>query len=157
MFKEISILKGIHPGFVLERKLKERKLSKSRFALSIKEYPQTIGSITKGKRGMNTPLALKIEKALGLEEGYFMLLQVFYDIREAKRKEYGNSHPDLSRFRPALFWDTDISKIDWHEQQRAVIERILERGNAKEKKEINQFYGEATVQEIAKQMTSKNA
>ena len=27
---------------------------------------------------MNTPLALKLEKALGLEEGYFVLLLRFY-------------------------------------------------------------------------------
>ena len=36
---------------------------------------------------MNTPLALKIENALGLEEGYFMILQVFYDIEEEKKRQ----------------------------------------------------------------------
>ena len=86
MKQEISILKGLHPGFVLEQELKKRKLSKGRFAISINEFPQTLGAVTRGKRNMNTPLALKIEQALGIEEGYFMTLQVFYEIKEEKRK-----------------------------------------------------------------------
>lgn len=150
---ELQLLKGVHPGIVLQRKLKERKLSKGPFALSINEYPQTLSAITKAKRGMNTPLALKIEKALGLEEGYFMLLQVYYDIKEEKRRQQNHQHPDLTKLRPGLFWDTDIKKIDWNGQRRAVIERVLERGNEKEKREIQRFYGLETVQQIAAKMT----
>jgi hypothetical protein len=41
-----------------------------------------------------------------------------------------------------LFWDTDINGIDWFGQRRAVIERVIERGNDEEKAEIRRFYGE---------------
>lgn len=157
MLNEISILKGVHPGIVLERKLKERKLAKGPFALSINEYPQTLGAITKGKRGMNTALAMKIERALGLEEGYLMMLQVFYEIKEEKRRQQENSSPDLSRIRRGLFWDTDVTKIDWQAQRHAVIERILERGNDEEKAEIRRFYGASVVQEIADELKGKHA
>lgn len=157
MINELSVLKGIHPGIALDRKLKERKLSKGPFALSINEYPQTLGAITKGKRNMNTLLALKIEHALGLEEGYFMTLQIYYEIKEAKRRQNKHLHPDLSRIRPGLFWDTDIKKIDWHGQQLAVIERIFERGNEEEKAEIKRFYGEPLVKEITEKLTSGHA
>jgi antitoxin HigA-1 len=157
MQNEISILKGIHPGIVLDRKLKERKLAKGPFALSINEYPQTLGAITNGKRGMNTALALKIERALGLEEGYLMILQIFYEIKEEKRRQDVNYHPDFSRIRRGLFWDTDINKIDWQVQRRAVIERILERGNDEEKDEIKRFYGESAVQEIADKIKGQHA
>src|ERR1700738_3668434 len=132
MQQELTILKGIHPGFVLERKLKEKHLSKGRFALSVDEYPQTLTAITKGKRNMNTTLALKIEEALGLEEGYFMTLQVFYDIKQEKQKRE-KQKPDLSIIRPAIFWDTNMEKIDWQRQYKAVIMRVFERGNKKEK------------------------
>lgn len=148
--QEIAILKGIHPGIVLERKLKEKKISKGPFALSINEYPQTLGAITKGKRNMNTPLALKIEQALGLEEGYFMTLQIYYEIKEEKRKQQEKSRPDLSKLRPGIFWDTDMSKIDWHRQSKAVIQRVFERGNSEEKAEITRFYGEPAVNEVIK-------
>lgn len=125
---------------VLERKLKEHHLKKGPFALSINEYPQTLTAITKGKRDMNLALSMKIEEALGLEEGYFMLLQLYHDIRQEKLKS-NMPKPDLAKFRKALFWDTDISKIDWQRQYKAVIRRVFERGNGREKAEISRFYG----------------
>jgi antitoxin HigA-1 len=158
MFKEISIIKGIHPGLILERKLREKKLKKSRFAITIREYPQTLTAITKGKRGMNPALALKIEEALGLEEGYLMVLQAFYDMKKEKvRRHSSNGSPDLSKLRPGLFWDTDINGIDWLGQKRAVIERVIERGNDEEKGEIKRFYGEKAFNKIAGALTLKHA
>jgi antitoxin HigA-1 len=146
----IQIIKGIHPGFILERELKKRHLRKKNFALSVNEFPQTLGAITKGKRNMNTALALKIEKSLGLEEGYLMILQVYYDIEQEKRKEHSEK-PDLTKLNPALFWDTQIDKINWIKQKKAVIKRVFERGNDIEKQEIMRFYGENVVNEILNQ------
>ena len=157
MDKELFFIKGIHPGVILDRKLKERNLRKGKFALSLNEYPQTLGDITKGKRGMNTSLALKIEHALGIEEGFFMTLQIFYEIREEKRKQQEDRHPDLSKLRPGLFWDTDIKKIDWSRQRKAVIQRIFERGNDTEKAEIKRFYGDSIIQEVSRKIARDHA
>ncbi|MEO5645661.1 MAG: hypothetical protein ABIQ40_10650 [Bacteroidia bacterium] len=101
---------------------------------------------------MNTSLALKIENALGLEEGFFMMLQLFFDIEQEKRKL--TKHPDLSKLRPILFWDTKIEMINWGKYKRSVIERVFERGNEIEKEEITRFYGKATVEEILKKNES---
>lgn len=147
MKSDLKILKGIHPGFALERELEKRHLRKGAFALSLQEYPQTLTAITKGKRGMNTALAMKIEKALGLEEGYFMILQVFYDIEEEKKKQNIN-RTNLPQLRPVLFWDTKINTIDWEKQKKAIIKRVFERGNDQEKNEIIRFYGSKTVDAI---------
>lgn len=151
---KLEILKGLHPGIALGYELGKRKLSKGRFALSINEYPQTLGAITKGKRDMNTPLALRIEHALGIEEGYFMTLQVFYDIKEEKRKQQGNAKPDLTKLRPILFWDTSMDKIDWQQQKKAIVKRVFERGNEEEKNEITRFYG---ADAIALALSNNNA
>lgn len=148
MKSELQLLKGIHPGFVLERELEKRHLRKGAFALSLQEYPQTLTAITKGKRGMNTTLSLKIENALGLEEGYFMILQVFHDIVQEKRKQ--RSTMALPKLRSVLFWDTRMSAIDWEKQKKAVIKRVFERGNDMEKKEIIRYYGAKTVDAILK-------
>ncbi len=147
----IDIIKGIHPGFVLERELKKRNLGKGKFAISVNEFPQTLTAITKGKRSMNTALALKIEKSLSLEEGYFMILQVYYDIEQEKKKDLQSlkeKTPNLKLLRSILFWDTDINKIDWQKQKKAVIKRIFERGNETEKNEITRFYGSQNVNAI---------
>lgn len=144
---ELSVIKGIHPGFILERELKKRKLGKGRFAISLQEFPQTLVSITKGKRKMNTALALRIEKALGLEEGYFMILQVYYDINAEKKKQ-NTQHPDLSKLRTVIFWDTKIEMIDWKKHKTAVIKRVFARGNDIEKSEIARFYGQDEINAI---------
>jgi plasmid maintenance system antidote protein VapI len=149
MFNQLEIIKGIHPGFMLERELKKRNLRKGPFALSLQEFPQTLVSITKGKRRMNVSLALKIENALGLEEGFLMTLQVFYDIEQEKRK-LNTRHPDLSKLRRVLFWDTKMENIDWEKQKNAVIKRVFERGNEIEKNEIRRFYGQKTISEALK-------
>lgn len=147
MKTKLSIIKGIHPGLILERKLKQRNLHKGPFAISVNEYPQTLGSITKGKRKMNTGLALKIENALGIEEGFFMTLQVFYDIKELKKKHI-KLHPDFTKIRKILFWDTKMETIDWESQKNSVIIRVYERGNEIEKNEIIRFYGPGAVNKV---------
>ena len=147
MKKDLNILKGIHPGFVLERELEKRQIRKGNFALQIQEYPQTLSTITKGKRDMNIGLALKIEHMLGIEEGFFMILQVYYDIEQEKKKQ-NSSHPNLSIIRSILFWDTKMEKIDWQKQKKAIIKRIFERGNEMEKKEITRFYGNETISKV---------
>lgn len=135
----IEKIKGIHPGLILERDLKKRKIAKGRFAISINEFPQTLVSITKAKRKMNIPLSLKIEKKLGYSEGFLMQLQLYYDIAQVKEGIKVKT-PNLELLRPSLFWDTSIDKIDWIKQKKAIIIRILERGNEIEKKEIKRFY-----------------
>jgi plasmid maintenance system antidote protein VapI len=147
MKSELNYIKGIHPGLVLERELDKRHLRKGAFALSLQEYPQTITAITKGKRGMNTALSLKIEKALDIEEGYFMILQVFFEIEEEKRK-LNNGRTNLPKLRPVLFWDTKMESLDWDKQKKAIINRVFERGNDIEKQEIIRFYGAKTIDNL---------
>ncbi|MEN8230344.1 MAG: plasmid maintenance system antidote protein [Bacteroidota bacterium] len=144
----IAIIKGIHPGIILERELKKRKLPKRRLALSINEYPQLLGDITKGKRKINPSLSIRIGKALGLDESFFSVLQAYYDIKQEKEKQSNLVHPDLKKFRPVLFWDTDIKTIDWEHNKPSVIRRIFERGNEKEINEIIRFYGKKDITAI---------
>ena len=141
MNKKIEILKGVHPGLYLQRELAIRKLKSGKFAESIGEHPQTLSAIIRGRRSMNTSLSLRIEQALGLEEGFLMTLQVYYDIAEEKRKISKNHHPDLAKFRSTLFWDTKIEYIDFTAHCRYVINRVFERGNEEEIMEVIRFYG----------------
>lgn len=156
MFEKLAILKGLHPGFFLEHQLKKKGLNKRQFAISLSEHPQTIGAITKGSRAMNTALSLKAEKALGLEEGFLMMLQTFYDIESEKKKNKEKNTPNLDLIRPILFWDVKFEQIDWHQNKEFIIERIFERGNEVERREIQKFYGKETVEAILSNLSSNN-
>jgi plasmid maintenance system antidote protein VapI len=144
----IDKYKGIHPGIILERELKKRNLKKGPFALSLQEYSQTLSSITKGKRGLTPALSLKIDKALGLDEGTMFVLQAYYELKKEKQKTNSAERPNLSILRKILFWDTDINNIDWQKQYKAVIQRVFERGNDVEKKEILRFYGKDKIKAV---------
>ncbi|HBC03234.1 MAG: plasmid maintenance system antidote protein [Aequorivita sp.] len=146
--------KGIHPGIVLERELKKRSLKQRPFAIAINEHPQTLNAITKGKRSLNTALALKIEEKMGLEEGILAILQTYYDIRIEKEKQQTET-PNLALLRNSLFWDTAIEHIDWKKQYKAVIKRIFERGNETEKSEIIRFYGKQKVDDVLNSISRK--
>lgn len=146
MKTKLEILKGVHPGKFIERELLKSKISKRQFALSINEHPQTLGAIIKGTRNMNVDLSLKIEEKLELEEGFLMTLQVFHDIKKAKRDD--NYKPDLSKFRKGIFWDTTYEKIDWKLMKRSIIQRVFSYGNELEQKEITNFYGKDDVENM---------
>ena len=139
MFSKLLILRGLHPGFFVDRELRKRGLKKGSFALSIGEYPQTLGSIMLGKRNMNPSLALKIESMLGWEEGFLMCLQALFDMRAIAQSK-SSERPNLSLIRPVLFWDTDIEKINWQKSKASILKRVRERGNEREKNELHRFY-----------------
>jgi addiction module HigA family antidote len=141
MNAQFAKYKGIHPGAILERELNKRELAQRPFAMALGIAPQSFNQIIKGKRPLPLPTALKIEKALNLEEGTMALLQTHYDIKVQKMKDAIHAAPDLTRLRRNLFWDTDLASIDWQKMYKAVIKRVFERGNADEKQEIVRFYG----------------
>ncbi len=145
----LKIIKGIHPGFFLERELKKRKIPKGKLAISIGEYPQTLVAITKGKRRLNTPLAMKLEKKLGFEMGFFTLLQAYHDIEEERKQNVVK--PDLKKFSKFVFWDVNIDKIDWEKHKKFAIDRVFEMGNRVERKELIKLYGEKEIKLILKE------
>jgi hypothetical protein len=61
--------------------------------------------------------------------------------------------PDFSIIPKIFFWDTDIDKIDWDRQKRAVIQRLFERGNEMEINEIISFYGKEVVSKELKKIS----
>lgn len=148
MLPEISKIKGVCPGAVLSRELKKRGLESKRFSISLGEYPQTINAISKGRRGINPKLSIKLGEKLGVSAEYFMLLQACFEVENKKRELLKNqAKPNMEVFHKALFWDTNIDNIDWQNQKRAIIRRVFERGTEAEIREIISFYGEKNVAE----------
>lgn len=155
MIGQFEKYKGIHPGIVLNRELKKRSIKQRPFALALDEHPQTFNAITKGRRGISTPLALKIERELGLVEGTLVILQAYYDIQKVKEKD-NRKTPDLSSLSKSLFWDTNVKNIDWDRQYRAVIKRVFERGNENDKNEILRFYGTEKVRRVFEESDARS-
>lgn len=113
-------------------------------AIDIGEYKQTISAILNQRRGINPSISIKLASKFDIDEDYFMLLQASHDVKKAlipKTKRI----PNIENFRKVLFWDTSIDKIDWAKNKRAIIKRVLERGNENEINEIIVFYGKEEI------------
>lgn len=141
MKHNLDTYKGIHPGKIIDRRLKKLNLSQRAFARNIGEHSQSINAVITGRRPLTTELSIKIERALDFEEGFLLALQAYYNVAEYKRKEASASVTGVPTIRKMLFWDTDFDKIDWGLYRKAVIQRVFERGNEEEKEEIIRFYG----------------
>lgn len=149
MLPKLNKIKGVHPGTVLKWELDHRNLKSSELAKAIGEHKQTISAIIKKRRSMNPGLAIKLSHFFNTEEDYFMLLQASYDVKTLAVSQT-KSTPNTENFRRVVFWDTNFDTIDWDKNKKAVIQRILERGNKTEISEIISFYGRKTISKVVK-------
>lgn len=147
MLPAISKIKGIHPGLILRRELQKKNIKGNELARMVDEHSQTISAILNAKRSITAKLSIKLGQILDADADYFMQLQASYDVRQAEDIYTKKISPPIDTIRKVLFWDTDISKIDWIKSRGAVIKRVFERGNKHEISVIVDFYGIATVKE----------
>lgn len=73
-----------HPGELLRDELEERKLTQAKLAAQIGVSPSLINEVIKGKRAVNTELALLLEAALGIDAHMWLNLQSDYNMQVAK-------------------------------------------------------------------------
>lgn len=152
MLPKLNKIKGIHPGTLLRWALDHKNLKGSELANAIGEHKQTISAILNKRRDINPNLSIKLSKIFKTEIDYFMLLQASYDVKIIADSETKKT-PNINNIRRILFWDTDFNTIDWDKNKKAIIKRVLERGNTTEINEIIAFYGKKTIAKEIKSMT----
>ena len=140
MNSHIDIIKGIHPGKLIDRELKKKNLTQRTLADETGIPYQTINAIIAGRRNLTTEQALNIECVLGYEEGFLAIIQTHFDIKQHKEKKLAELYTVAPHIRKSLFWDAEFDKINWGRYKKAAIQRVLERGNTKEIDEIKRFY-----------------
>ncbi len=79
-------LKNVHPGEVLlEEFLLPMALSQNAVARAIGVPPRRINEIVLGKRAITADTALRLAKAFGTSETFWLGLQADYDLEEARK------------------------------------------------------------------------
>lgn len=83
----MSKLENIHPGeILLEEFLKPLNVSQNQLARDIDVPPRRINEIVHGLRSVTADTDLRLSKALGTSEGFWLGLQADYDLEERKRE-----------------------------------------------------------------------
>jgi addiction module HigA family antidote len=84
-------LPNIHPGEVLlEEFLKPMEISQNALARAIGVSPRRINEIVLEKRSVSADTALRLARAFGTSEQFWMGLQADYDLEEARKAAGGN-------------------------------------------------------------------
>ena len=47
-----------------------------------------------------------------------------------------------------IFWDTDFDKIDYTKSYRSVIERVFERGDVEDIRQVRRYYGDMKIKQV---------
>ncbi len=82
----MKTLPNIHPGeILLEEFLNPMDISQNRLARAMDVPPRRINEIVHGKRAITADTALRLARALGTTEQFWMGLQADYDLEEARK------------------------------------------------------------------------
>lgn len=76
----------LHPGSVLGDELAARAIPQKEFADLLEMRASHLNELIKGKRHISALLALKLEQQLKISAGFWMRLQVEYDLKMAKKQ-----------------------------------------------------------------------
>lgn len=145
---------SLKAGDVLNHILRLNNVSKLKLSKTTGILPQRISDYTNNNRRLSPQSSLAIEKALGIDyPGFFYLIQANHDIftyNGCVQNSLSPSVPDLTKIKGVVFWDTDITKLDWQKQSASIIKRIFEYGDSISINEIINFYGgERVIQELS--------
>ncbi len=78
-------LNNIHPGeILLEEFLLPMNISQNKLGTGIGVSPRRINEIVHGKRAVTADTDLRLSRALGTSEGFWLGLQADYDLEEKK-------------------------------------------------------------------------
>jgi addiction module HigA family antidote len=82
----MKTLPNIHPGeILLEEFLNPMGISQNRLARAMDVPPRRINEIVHGKRAITADTALRLARALGTSEQFWMGLQADFDLEEARK------------------------------------------------------------------------
>ena len=92
-----GLLRNPHPGEILrEEFLKPMGLSQNALARAVHVAPRRINEIVLGKRDITADTDLRLARYFGLSEGFFLGLQMDYDLMQRRRE----IDRDLKAIRP---------------------------------------------------------
>ncbi len=117
--------------------------------------PQRISDYVNNHRRITANVSLALEKAFNIDKpGYFYIIQANHDVYLASRATT-QSTPDMTKISRHIFWDSDLSKINWQSARRQIIQRAFEYGDEQTITEIIRFYGKSTVKQILIQIDDR--
>ena len=149
MYEQYLQLSNIPCGAVLNRIMTKEGISQSQLAERSGIVRQRICDYLANRRRITVEASLNLEKALCIGiKGFFYRIQANHDIYTCLKEQTMNNRPNIGYYRKAVFWDTEIEKLDWDKNRQWIIRRVFEYGGEDEILETIRFYGKDVVKEV---------
>ena len=149
MYENYLTYHHIPCGAVLDRIRTKKHLTQRELASRSEITYQRINDFIANRRRISPENSLKLERALGVDyQCFFYQIQTNYEIFVATNHLSEQSQPDKSKYRKALFWDTDFDTLVWQRNSESIIQRVFEYGNQGEIEETIRFYGKDKVANV---------
>lgn len=92
-----------HPGVFLAKEIYKLGITKAEASRLMGMFPHRFSEISRGKRSISIPIALRLEKTFGFDPEYWMTLQLKHDLhccrldpkmqkKLAKAKKFSSGH-----------------------------------------------------------------
>lgn len=130
MFEDYLKYSNIPAGAILDRIRQKRSLSQRKLAESAGLSPQSVNNYIHNRRKISPQVSTKLSKALNLsDKNYFTIAQQNHLDFTKNLGRRSAATPDLSKLRPAVFWDTRFDRIDRNNNRQWIFQRVFEYDN----------------------------
>lgn len=139
MQKRFETYKTIPIGKIIRRDLQKRGISQIRMSQQIGVSYSHLNAIINGHRNIGRLLSQKIESLFDYEPHFLLRIQTY----QKEQQSIINSiilTGDKPAIRSCVFWDIDISTLDWKKNRGFIKKRVSHYGNAAERAAVNRFY-----------------
>ena len=134
----IETYKGIPPRKIIARCISKKGITQRKLASDIGEHYQTMNAILSGVRHLTISQSLNMDNELGFPEGFFAIIQTYYQIALAKKGKA--EYKTVPAIRKSVFWDIDPDKLDWNANKEFIVSRVNQRGSKEEIEKVMNYY-----------------
>ncbi|MDE5887882.1 MAG: hypothetical protein K2H46_09895 [Muribaculaceae bacterium] len=139
MARKFSIYKGIPIGLIIKKDLSRKKVSQKVLADSIGMSYYCLNRSLNNKRLIKEDEARLIDEYFKYEDRFTLNMQS-YLYNKNQSKEHGSFKNITPSVRSCVFWDIDVSSLDWVKYRDFIINRVLEYGNSEEYRSVMEYY-----------------
>jgi len=82
----MAMKEPVHPGRIVRGGIEELELFVTRAAQALNVSRPTLSSMINGKAGISPEMAVRLSKVIGSTPGFWMRLQLNYDLAQVERR-----------------------------------------------------------------------
>lgn len=141
MVRRFETYKNIPIGLIIKKDLRARRMSQKTLAQIVGMSYKSLNNAVNGHRDFTREEGERIDKFFDYERDFIINIQQFRKQNSVSAQiSISPRSVTVPQIRSCVFWDIDISSIDWIRHHKFIKERVSVYGSPKEKQAVTDFY-----------------